>query len=38
MILRRILSKDFKPHYLPDLANLENVVDKAKQIVCNPEN
>lgn len=33
-----ILSKDYKPHYLPNVANLKNLVDEAKRSISNLEN
>lgn len=36
--VRGILPQDYKPHYLPDEANLRNLVDEAKRSISNLEN
>lgn len=35
--VRGILPQDYKPHYLPDEANLRNLVDEAKRSISNLE-
>ena len=36
--VRGILPQDYKPYYLPDYANLKNLVDEAKRSISNLEN